>query len=275
MEIRKAARGVYAILTRIGDPRGDSNFGLITGPGGVMLIDADIRRWEETSGLVRSVTDQPVRYLINTHDNFDHTSANTLLAREGAVIIASQACRSILSGAGRREYREKISQDLSLGEKYGSDDLTLPYITTDGCLRIDLGDRIIETIFLGHAHTPGDMAVYLPDEGILFAGDVLFNGCHPVTRNADIASWLKVIDFLEALPVRLTVPGHGEPSSGKINLASLRGYFETLRLRVGELKSRGLTLEQVEKQLELPEFASWGKKNWLPGSIKKIYSDLS
>lgn len=82
MEIRKLARGVYALLTGIGDPRGDSNFGLITGPGGVMLIDADIRRWEEISGLIRSVTDRPVRYLINTHDNFDHTSANTLLARK-------------------------------------------------------------------------------------------------------------------------------------------------------------------------------------------------
>jgi len=274
MELRELAKDVYAILTEVGDPRGDSNFGLITGNNGAVLIDADIRRWEETRQFIESVTNQPVRYLINTHDNYDHTSANTLLARQGAVIISSKACRSILSMTGCKEFKEKMSQDINLKEKYEIVELSMPDITTDGQMYAHLGERILELSFVGHAHTPGDMVVYLPDEEILFAGDVLFNGCHPVTRSADTSNWVKVLDTLMGKSIKLTVPGHGEPAVGKSNLDNLKNYFQIFRSRVGVLKASGLSIEEVEKSFALPEFENWGKKNWLPVSIKKIYGEL-
>ncbi len=274
MELRQLAKNVYAILTELGDPRGDSNFGLIIGNNGVALIDADIRRWVETRRFIESVTEQPVRYLINTHDNFDHTSANTLLARQGAVIISSKACRSIMSMTGREEFKEKMSQDVKLWGKYEVAELSVPDLTTDGQLCLNLGESNLEISFLGHAHTPGDMVVYLPGEEILFAGDVLFNGCHPVTRSANTSNWVNVLAKLKQKSIKLTVPGHGDPSIGKSNLDNLQNYFEVFRARVGELKASGLSVEEVEESFALPEFESWGKKNWLPVSIKKIYSEL-
>jgi len=275
MEIRELAKGVYAILTELGDPRGDSNFGLITGNNGAVLIDADIRRWEETKQFIVSVTKQPVRYLINTHDNFDHTSANTMLARQGAVIISSKACRHAMSMTGRKEFKEKVvSRCFNLKKKYELDELSMPDLTTDGQLCLNLGERILEISFVGHAHTPGDMVVYLPDEEILFAGDVLFNGCHPVAHSGDTSNWLKVLDTLMEKSIRLTVPGHGEPAIGNNNLDILKNYFQVVRSRVGELKAEGLSLEEVENKLKLPEFEDWRKKKWLPMSIRKIYAEL-
>lgn len=274
MEIRELARDVYVILTEIGNSRGDSNFGLINSSDGAVLIDADIRRWAEICEFIKSVNEQPVKYLINTHDNFDHTSANTLLAREGATIIASNTCRSILADTGGREFAEKIAQDSELREKYNLDLLSLPDITTDDRIYLHLGERTLELIFVGHAHTPGDLVLYLADDEILFAGDVLFNGCHPVTRKANINNWMKILAELRQKQIRLTVPGHGEPASGTSNLEILQRYFEIFRSRLAELKAKGFSVEEAVKQFALPEFENWGKKNWLPASIKKIYEEL-
>lgn len=275
MEVRKLTQGVYTIMSEIGDPRGDSNFGLITGANGSVLIDMDIRRWEEAWPLIESVAEQPVRYLINTHDNFDHASANTLLAQKGAIIISSEACRSILTAKGAREFRERIAQDDTLRQKYGLSSLSMPDITTDGRLYLNLGERTLELYSAGHAHTPGDLVVYLPKEEILFTGDILFNGCHPVTQNADTANWIKVLAELSNMPLQLTVPGHGEIADGKSNLETLQSYFQIFHFRIRELILQGLSLEEVEKQFKLPEYENWGKKNWLPVNIKKIYQELT
>jgi cyclase len=144
-----------------------------------------------------------------------------MLARKGAAIIASEACRSIMATTGTKEFSIKIAEDNELREKFKLDVLSLPEITTDERLYLNLGEHTLEIIFVGHAHTPGDMVVYLAEEEILFAGDVLFNGCHPVTRNTDTANWLKILADLGQKPIRLTVPGHGEPDSGKRNLENL------------------------------------------------------
>jgi len=163
---------------------------------------------------------------------------------------------------------------IKLWEKYEVAELSVPDLTTDGQLCLNLGECNLEISFVGHAHTPGDMVVYLPDEEILFAGDVLFNGCHPVTRSANTSNWVNVLAKLKQKSIKLTVPGHGDPSIGKSNLDNLQNYFEVFRARVGELKASGLSVEEVVESFALPEFESWGKKNWLPVSIKKIYSEL-
>ena len=276
MELRELSQGVYAIITELGDPRGDSNFGLITGSNGSVLIDMDIRRWEEVWPLIESVSEQPIRYFVNTHDNFDHTSANTLLAQKGVTIIASEACRAILAANGAKEFNEKIAKDEVLREKFGISSLSLPDMTIEERLSINLGEEhTLELFFVGHAHTPGDLVVYLPDKEILFAGDVLFNGCHPVTRNANTANWIKVLSALSDKPLRLTVPGHGEIASGNDNLEDLKRYFQTFHSHVRELIDRGLSIEEVEEQFVFTEFESWGKKKWLPASIRKIYQEIN
>lgn len=275
MQTSELGEGIYVITTDIGDSRGDSNFGLLTCDDGAVLIDNDIRRFDEMMGLIRKMTDKPIRYVINTHDGFDHTSANTLLAREGAVIIASPACRHIMATEGRKAFQDKMASDPSTRDKYDLHDLSLPDIAVRNSLNLHLGNMSIEVSFMGHAHTPGDVVVYLPEEQILFAGDILFNECHPVTGHGNTAEWIRILDRLDALPLRLTIPGHGKVAEGKQNVESMRRYFLTFRARMSELVAQKVSVEEAEQRLALPEYAHWSKKNWLPQSVKKIYSEIA
>ncbi|MCL5959077.1 MAG: MBL fold metallo-hydrolase [Chloroflexi bacterium] len=274
MQIVELAQQIYVITTDSGDSRGDSNFGLITYGEGAVLIDNDVRRFDEMIGLIRQVTDKPVRLLINTHDGYDHTSANTLLAREGTIIISSPACRSIMASQGRKSFLEKMAADPGLRDKYGLGDLALPDITVPDSLTLHLGARTAQVSFAGWAHTPGDVTIYFPDEQILFAGDILFNECHPVTTYGNTAEWIRVLERIGTLPVRLTVPGHGPVANGRDNIDSLRQYFLTFRARVADLVARKVPVDEAHGALDLREYEDWGKKNWLPASVKRIYSEL-
>ncbi|MFO8060671.1 MAG: MBL fold metallo-hydrolase [Bacillota bacterium] len=276
MEIRRLTDGVYAILTEIGHPDGDSNFGLIVGEDGAALIDCDIRRWGDVQRMIRSVTDAPVRYLINTHDNFDHASGNALFSPGGTVILATEACRRILA-SDADDLRSRVAAADAGGALPGPDvpeRALLPGITTSTGLTVHLGGRALELVPVGHTHTPGDLVVYLAGERILFAGDVLFEGCHPVARNADIENWMRVLSELKERPISLTVPGHGRIRSGCDNMETLRDYFTVVISRVRELRDRGLSLAQVQEEIEFPEFEAWGKGRWLPSTVERIYEDL-
>ena len=162
MEIRELTHNVFVLLTKIGDLNGDSNFGLIIGDNGVVLIDADIRRWDEIKKHINRITKKPIKYLINTHDNFDHTSANTVLTRMGVVVIASKTCYEIMVKRGKIEFFNKMKIYNDLKDKYELDELSLPDITFNDKLYLNVGKRTLELYFVGPAHTPGDLIAYLP-----------------------------------------------------------------------------------------------------------------
>lgn len=276
MTIQELADGIYAILADLGHPRGDSNFGLVVGDDEAVLIDSDVRRGDEVELEIRRVTDVPIRYLVNTHDNYDHASGNVAFDPRATVILASEACRNLLAGDRDGHKARLLETDVvrNSGGREILDRRLLPDITVTGTLNLHVGGRALQLISVGHAHTPGDLVVYLPKEGILFAGDVLFESCHPVTRNADIGNWLQVLSNLEAKPVSLTVPGHGRVRRAYENIESLEGYFRTLRSGVAELKGAGASLPEVQEKISLADYEDWGKERWLPATIEKVYQEV-
>ncbi len=276
MRIQELTPGVYAVLADIGHPQGDSNFGLVMGENEAVLIDCDVRRRDDVELEIRKVTDVPIRYLVNTHDNYDHASGNVAFDPRDTVILASEACRHLLAGDRDGHKARLLETDAvrNAGGREVLDRRLLPDITVAGTLNLHVGGRVLELITVGHAHTPGDLVVYLPEEGILFAGDVLFESCHPVTRNADIGNWLQVLSDLKKRPIALTVPGHGRIRVEYENIESLGDYFQTLLSGVEELKEAGASLPEVQEKLSLADYDDWGKERWLPSTIEKVYQDV-
>lgn len=272
MNVHELAAGVYVISTTAGDARGDSNFGLITTSQGSVLIDADVRRWQEGGDLIRPLLKSPLAYLINTHHHYDHTSANQVLERQGVTIISSRACRDkIATMAGG--LRQKLAEEPAAAALQVQE-VALPRITDTGGMRLYLDGRVLELRVMGHAHTSGDLVVYLPAEQVLFTGDVLFHNCHPVTGEADTGNWMAILEQLASWNIALTVPGHGEPATGHANINALRQYFIILREKVAHMAASGMDLEAAVREFSLPGYEGWGKKNWLPASVQKVYGEI-
>ncbi|MEJ2190678.1 MAG: MBL fold metallo-hydrolase [Acidobacteriota bacterium] len=118
--------------------------------------------------------------------------------------------------------------------EFGGNDVVLPTRTFVGRLELHVGDRRVELMELGPAHTLGDTVVYLPDERILFTGDLLFKDAHPLIWQGPVSNWLRACDTLLALEVDTVVPGHG-PITDLSGIRETREYLEWL---TGEARAR-------------------------------------
>lgn len=212
------------------------NVTVLVSDDGVALIDDKFA--DDHEGImefVQSVTDQPVRYVINTHLHQDHTGGNALLQeQQGAVVIASENARRIMA------------ETLDAG---------LPNLTLDDHMRLYLGDMPIDLHYFGRAHTDGDIVVHLPEEGIVVTGD-LFATWEPYVHLIHYAAggsardWSRSLERALELDFDTVIPGH----SGLTDRATMEGYLaETVRLKdmVREMNRAGRSREDISRMLEM------------------------
>ncbi len=267
--LQKLADGVYAFLGQ----DGNSNYGVIETEQGLVIIDNDIRSADRLQEAIRSVTAQEMRFLINTHNAFDHASANYVFARAGATIISSAACRQGMAQTGRKKFEEMKAADEKVRALANGAETVLPGITFDRRLTLHLGSRMIELIHFGHGHTPGDIVVHLPQEGILFSGDLIVNGYRPQLRDGSCDGWLRILEELDAIAPGRIVPGHGPVTQGREGIRALREYFLRVKSAVAEMAARGKTLEEILEEFTLPEYEGWGKMKFWPNTIRVVYRE--
>lgn len=244
--LRELAAGVHAWMQPNGT-WGESNAGLVVGEGESLLVDT---LW--TPALTRRMLDAmapavaaaPIRTLVNTHADGDHTWGNQELA--GAEIVATEAAKDELgeltpgSMAGFR----KLAAVLSAGRRlrvpggaagpyvqamlapfdFGGVNITAPTRTFEGSLELDVGGRRVELIQVGPAHTQGDLLVWIPDARVLFAADVMFVGVIPVMWAGPVERWIAALDRIESLDPAFVVPGHG-PVCGLDEVRALRDWW--------------------------------------------------
>ena len=155
-------------------------------------------------------------------------------------------------------------------------ELVSPDVTYEGArAQLDLGGVTVELINIGQAHTRGDQVVFLPESGVLFAGD-RFLPIFP-DEDADGLLWLAALDSLEALSPRIVVGGHGEV--GDVGLIDAeRDYLLAVRDRVAALRADGVPLEQIGEQLE-PELAErqagWDNQMWIKSAVDSFHRALA
>ncbi|MEM2672306.1 MAG: MBL fold metallo-hydrolase, partial [Candidatus Hadarchaeales archaeon] len=268
--------GVYAYL----QPKGEwfvNNTGFLVGKREVVVIDsvASVKRAERFLAEIRRITDLPIKYLINTHAHPDHLWTNHLF--HPSLTICHSKCRE----ETLREREVDPSLYLALfpeleveGVKVCPQDLTFEQSLTL-YQETEEGEREIRMIHPGPAHTRGDLFLHLPEEGVVFCGDLLFSPpCTPFVLMGSVRGSIKTLELLRNLQARVYVPGHGPLSWGGKALEEAREYLEMIWREAERGLKEGKSVEEVIRGLELGKYASWRERERLLGNLERAYREL-
>lgn len=261
----KLNESVFAV---IGDD-GATNFGLVRGnDGAALLIDADIRRMDEIDDALKR-TGCRVRYLLNTHENFDHSSANDYFEKNGAIVVGSEGCWDALKEDGDAKFAEMAGRSPELKTRFPDLKMGMLQVTFAQSMTLHLGGvdvRVLHSAYNGKSHSRGDAVAVIDRDRILFAGDLLYADFHPVTVYGDIPNWIKSIDHLLSQSFAYVVPGHGPVSQGvdghKRAFQKFRDYLEDFHGRLLEIKAGKKSAGEIESYMTSGPYVAMGK-TWM------------
>ena len=215
----------------------------------------------ETRGLVDAiakVTSKPIKYVVICSDHGDHTAGNDSFPA-GVTYFVHPTSKAIL--------------DRGRGWKAPADARLVSDRET-----LTLGGEEFQILFLGRAHTGGDLSVYLPGRRILFLSETYLNRVFPAMRSAYPSEWLQALDRAEALKADLYIAGHGFTETAAVSREELRAYHAALRSIIAEatrLHNAGTPVDDAIKQANWGEYASWTLASTQgPIAIRKVYEEL-
>jgi cyclase len=245
-----------------------SNAGIVTGAAGPLLIDtaATERRALALRAAVGSVSDEPARLLVNTHHHGDHTHGNGFFPE--AEIISHELCRAEVVESGL------MIEQLWPEVEWGALEVVPPTVTFSGRLALWLGERRVELIHVGTAHTRGDIVAWLPEERVLFAGDVVFSGGTPFVLMGSVSGSLAALDFLGTLDAQVVVGGHGQIGGPEL-LDANEAYLRWIQKTAREGYAAGLPPLALARETELGEFAELLDSERLVGNLHRAYAEES
>lgn len=235
----------------------NSNAGFVVTDDGVVVIDAlgTPPLGQALVRAIRGVTSKPIRRVIVTHYHADHFYGLEPLKRAGAEIWAHARSREYLDGGEAQRRLQQRSRDL-----FPWVDEATKLVRADRWLERDeaftLGGTRFEVSYLGPAHSPDDMIVVVPREGVIFIGDILFAGRIPFVGEADSKRWLERIEHLLRLKPRLMVTGHGAVSRDPArDLTLTRDYLLFLREAMGKAVEDLVPFEEAYGKTDWSRFA--------------------
>jgi glyoxylase-like metal-dependent hydrolase (beta-lactamase superfamily II) len=143
---------------------------------------------------------------------------------------------------------------------------------------ISLGGEEFRIVFLGRAHTGGDLSVYLPKQRILFLSETFLNRVFPAMRSAYPHDWLAALSKAEQMDVNTYIPGHGFTEMPTVSREELRAYHKALEAVIAEatrLHDAGVPVEDAVKQANFGEYSTWTlASSQAPIAIRKVYDEL-
>jgi glyoxylase-like metal-dependent hydrolase (beta-lactamase superfamily II) len=237
-----------------------SNAGFVVTSAGVVVIDAlgSPHLARELLERIARITAQPVTHVIVTHYHADHIYGLQEFRRAGARILAHRAALDYLHSDTARSRLEASRAELAPWVD-AQTQLTAADEWIEGPRDLVLGNTRLQIRPVGPAHTPEDLVVHLPAEGVLFAGDMMFRGRVPFVGQADSRQWIAALDTLLAMQPRTVVPGHGPLStSAREDLQLTRDYLEYLR------SSMGAAAREMEPFEDAYQRTDWSRFEHLP-----------
>ncbi|WP_223184441.1 MBL fold metallo-hydrolase [Streptomyces sp. CBMA152] len=266
----EVADGVHAYIQEPGGWCLNNAGVLLDGNRGPVVVDtaATEARALALRAEIGKLTARPPRLLVNTHFHGDHCFGNALVAGPETTILAHELARVEMAGAGLG------LMGLWPDVEWGGIELRLPDQTYDGGrMVLHLGTRTVELLYVGPAHTTNDTVVWLPEERVLFAGDVLMPGCTPFLLMGSLHGYLRTIERLRALGPRVIVGGHG-PVCGPEILDETAGYLRWLRRTAEETLAAGLDPIEAALGLGSHPYVEWQDPERLVGNLHRAYVEL-
>jgi glyoxylase-like metal-dependent hydrolase (beta-lactamase superfamily II) len=219
------------------------NIGISIGKDGVFMVDDQYAPLtDKIVAKIKELTDQPVKFVFNTHWHGDHSGGNENMDKKGAIIVAH---KNVYKRMSTDQFIKAFGRKVKASPKSA-----LPVVTFDKDITFHFnGETIMAFHFHTGAHTDGDAIVYFSNSNVIHMGDTYFNSRYPfidISSGGTIDGIIKVCDNVLMLADEETViiPGHGDLSNKK-ELMEYRAMLMTLRDRVLKQKKAGKTLEEV------------------------------
>lgn len=281
----EVADGVHAYLQPDGG-WGWSNAGLVTDGGESLLVDTlfDMTLTREMLDTMAAVTAAaPIDTIVNTHANGDHCYGNAAVGARR--IVASQASAVEMDDVPASMLAAMVAAAPDMGEvgayvarifgSFAFDEVepAAPTDTFTGATRLDVGGLSLDVVEVGPAHTAGDVLVEIPDRGVVFTGDILFNGGTPVIWAGPIRNWIAACDRIVDAGWSVVVPGHG-PLAGIEDVTAQRAYLAWLLEEVRPRQAAGMTVDETIADIDLGHFADLGDAERLAVNVDAAYAEF-
>ncbi len=278
------ADGVHAYLQPDGG-LGLSNAGLVGRTGDALLIDTlfDLAHTRRMLDEIARRVPGDIGRVVNTHHNGDHCWGNQLLP--GAEIIGHRRCaelmRSLPPEALQRlkDMPDTVPAARALREglqrfDFRGIEITPPttFVPDEG-MRLEVAGIPLELLYVGPAHTAGDVIVHLPEQGVVFTGDILFRNCAPIGWEGTFERWIAALEKIAALGAPTIVPGHG-PICGPEGALELRDYLVYVRAESERHFHAGASVAEAAERIDLGPFADWLESERIVFSVDRAYREL-
>ena len=270
--------GAYAYTAE-----GDPNTGVIVGDEDVMILDTQATpvMAQDVIRRIREVTDKPIKYVALSH--YHAVRVLGASAYEADHIISSQDTYDLIVERGEQDYKSEYERFPRLFQSAESiPGLTWPNITFKGEMTIWLGKCEVKLLQLGRGHTKGDTVAWLPEQRILFSGDLVEYGATPYTGDAYLQDWPTTLDNIAAFKPVALVPGRGDALTSQEAIADGLGGTREFVTRMFESvkagRDAGKTLNEVYRDTYdhlKPDFGNWVIfDHCLPFDVSRAYDEV-
>ena len=223
-----------------------------------------------------------IRSLINSHSNGDHCNGNNCVDTDE--VISSEATLEEMSHESPEMMAALLIQAPEMGtlgkyflECFGSFNFEgvtkrLPNTTFTGQTQRQVGDKIVELIEVGPAHTNGDVLVYVPTDKVVFTGDILFIEGHPILWAGPVKNWINACDKIISMEVDLVVPGHG-PVTDNRGVKAVKDYLIYIDTESRKRFESGMSALEAAKEIDLDLFSTWGDGERIAVNVNSLYRE--
>ncbi len=272
--LQEVAPGIWAnILSSTGPQGGGPNAGFILAGDNTIVVDSLISLGaarEMLTGIKEAGGKEP-SFLINTHSHGDHIIGKQIFAPP-AVVIGQENTREAIIKEGAAGIKRLADMRPNLAEELKQAIVVIPEITYRNNMNLYFPGRSVKLTYLGPAHTLGDTVVYVPEEQVLFAGDLLFNGIIPPIAG-DSANWIKALTWLEGLDIKAVIPGHGYVGA-KEDLVEMKKFLQRLRREVKKCYDKKVPQDKAVNEIDLGKYRDWPHQERLTMDVAKLYREF-
>lgn len=284
--LKDIGNGLYAWLQPDGG-WGWSNAGLIVDGEHSLLVDTlfDMTLTDEMLRVMADATGKQaddIQIIVNTHANGDHTHGNGCCPK--AEIIASEASAKEMAEVPPAMLAQFKEMGAQLGDAgayfadiFGPFDFAnveerAPTKTFSGTLDLNVGDKAVELIEVGPAHTEGDVLVHVPDDKTVFTGDILFIDGTPLMWAGPVSNWIGACEKICEMDVDVIVPGHG-PITDKAGVRRVADYLAYIDAEARKRFDADMSVEDAVQDIALGDYANWGDAERIAVNVDTLYRE--